>query len=126
MAGMLGKRHTEQAKKAVGDANRRDGAEWLTADGYVQVSAHGHPCARANGTVLKHRLVMERRLGRFLLPSEKVHHRDGVKTNNADENLELTDASSHSKMHNPKGRKLSEYVRAKLSAAQRLRWALVR
>lgn len=39
--------------------------------------------------VLEHRYVMEQVLGRRLLPGENVHHRDGDKTNNAAENLEL-------------------------------------
>jgi hypothetical protein len=40
-------------------------------------------------TVAEHRLVMARLLGRPLLPTETVHHIDGVRTNNAPENLEL-------------------------------------
>jgi hypothetical protein len=37
----------------------------------------------------EHRLVMERQLGRKLLPNETVHHRDGNKLNNDITNLEL-------------------------------------
>lgn len=113
----------KEAARRVGEANRRDGSEWMTTDGYVQVSAHSHPFARANGTVLKHRLVVELRLGRFLLPSEKVHHIDGVKTNNADENLELTTASGHSKIHAPVGRRLPPETRARLSTRRKEEWA---
>jgi HNH endonuclease len=118
-----GHRHTEAAKRAIGAANRRDGAERLTTDGYVQVSAHDHPYARTNGTVLKHRLVVERRLGRFLLPHEKVHHIDGVKTNNADSNLALTNASDHSRSHAPVGRRLPASTRARMAASHRAEWA---
>lgn len=39
--------------------------------------------------ILEHRHVMQTILGRMLLPGENVHHRNGVKTDNRHENLEL-------------------------------------
>lgn len=55
---------------------------WLNTHGYRFVSVEGR-------SVLEHRWVMEQVMGRRLLPTETVHHLNGVRSDNRVENLEL-------------------------------------
>ena len=46
-----------------------------------------------------HRVIAEKMIGRPLLFNEVVHHIDGDKLNNRQENLEIMSRSDHSRMH---------------------------
>lgn len=61
--------------------------------GYVLMYAPNHPRAHKN-KVFEHIMVMEKHLGRYLLPKERIHHINGVKTDNRIENLELFESQS--------------------------------
>ena len=57
--------------------------------GYWYVYNPTHPFSTKKKDVLEHRLVMEKKLQRYLLPCEVVHHIDGDTNNNQIENLSL-------------------------------------
>ena len=66
---------------------------------YIRVKIPCHPSADIKGYVMEHRLIMEGLIGRFLLPSEEVHHIDRNGRNNAPYNLKLLDGSKHRHLH---------------------------
>ena len=76
------------------------GGTYVMSDGYVMEYAPDHPDApKGKGYVLQHRLIIERALGRYLLSTEVVHHRNGDKQDNRLENLEILTRSKHMKLH---------------------------
>lgn len=68
-------------------------------EGYVLVKVPDHPYATKQGYVREHRLVVEKLLGRHLLPTEVVHHKDGNPTNNAPDNLEVFSTHANHMRH---------------------------
>lgn len=58
------------------------GTGYINDDGYRMISVDGVKRA-------EHRVVMERLLGRELLTTESVHHRNGIRSDNRPANLEL-------------------------------------
>lgn len=65
------------------------GRKRRNANAYIVVHRPDHPMSDKAGRLLEHRLVMSEHLGRLLEPREVVHHKDGNRSNNAIENLEL-------------------------------------
>ena len=73
--------------KGVPSPNSKGGT--INRAGYRLIFVPSHPGSTTRGYVLEHRLVMEQHLGRQLEDWEKVHHRNGVKSDNRIENLEI-------------------------------------
>jgi hypothetical protein len=118
---------TKEFPKAphTGDRHHQWKGRTVDKDGYILIHHKGHPNARKHSHfVLEHRLVMESALGRHLLPTEVVHHRDGNKQNNQIENLQLFASNGEHLEVDLAGRcpKWSEEGKARILEATRQRW----
>lgn len=71
----------------------RKGATRQYGDGYI------YEKVGEKVWIPQHRLVMERELGRKLKRGEDVHHKNGVKTDNRPENLQVVTKSQHQQIH---------------------------
>lgn len=80
------------------------GGRTKSSTGYILVQAPQHPAAQATGYVPEHRLVMEEIIGRCLLPEETVHHVNGRRDDNRQENLELWTSRQ------PRGQRVADLV----------------
>ena len=75
-----------------------DGGRFVNEFGYVQFrfrDENGKLC-----TPLEHRMVMEYTLGRKLRRAEIVHHINGSRQDNREENLILMTVGQHQHLHN--------------------------
>jgi len=84
------------------DNPRWNNGKYTDPDGYIHIRADNHPFKDSRGYVLKHRLEMEKKLGRYLTKAETVHHKDGKRDNNNPDNLQVMGRSEHHKLHSLK------------------------
>lgn len=90
-----GKHHSDETKKKIGLKLKEEknhfwkGGISYHSKGYILLLRPNHPFASKENYVLEHRLVMEQHLGRVLLPTEVIHHINGIPNDNRIENLML-------------------------------------
>lgn len=72
--------------------------------GYRYIYSPDHPNCTKQRCVAEHRLVMEQKLGRYLLKKEVVHHVDGNPLNNNPDNLMVFGSNGDHLHHELKGK----------------------
>ena len=72
--------------------------------GYRYLWNPDHPNSGSHGYVAEHRLVMEKKLGRYLEKHEVVHHIDGQRLNNSPDNLQVFQTNAEHLRHELTGR----------------------
>jgi hypothetical protein len=90
------KRHKFQKGETVKEKNYNwKGGKRIGSDGYVMILRPNHPFHGFGNYVREHREVMEKHLGRYLKPEERIHHINHNKTDNRLENLRLYNTNGH-------------------------------
>jgi hypothetical protein len=85
------------------NSHKWKGGKLKTQDGYILIYSPNHPRTQNQKRpyVFEHILVAEKKIGRFLLDNEIVHHINEVTNDNRPENLFITTRAKHLKQHNP-------------------------
>ena len=69
-------------------------------NGYVMVYMPEHPHSHKSGYILRSHIVIEKKIGRFVLPHENVHHINGIKDDDREDNLYIMTHGQHTALTN--------------------------
>lgn len=117
---MYGKKHSEATKRKIAEARKKyrrekaitwKGGRRISANGYIELYIPEHHRARKNGYVFEHIVIAEKTLCRELKVNEQVHHKNKIKTDNRPENLQVLDASEHSKLHSTERKRKGKHLK---------------
>lgn len=103
---------TKQTINQYGKSNPNwKGGEYKTSRGYITVRTPTHPRAGKNGYVMRSRLVLEQKLGRYLLDGYEPHHINEIKDDDRPENLIELSCSIHRTLTNKAHPARAEHMR---------------
>ena len=77
----------------------------ISTGGYITLRMPEHPNAMRNGRIYEHQLIMSNKLKRPLQKQETIHHKNGIRSDNRIQNLELWSN------HHPRGQKIEDLVK---------------
>jgi len=127
-----GRKHSTEAKRKISESQKgSNNSCWkggrIISLGYISILNPDHPFCDINGRINEERLIMEFYLGRFLIKDEVVHHKNGNRSDNRIENLQVMTRKEHRRFHMlgkkyALGNKLTTEQRRKISEAGRNRF----
>jgi len=94
-----GKKPSEEHRRKISEALKgKNHPAWKGGKrinyGYVLILKPSHPYSDVNGYVRQSRLIAEKSLGRHLIPSEIMHHRNGKRDDDRWDNLFVFESKS--------------------------------